>query len=198
MKRHRCHRGDSQARVRALKRRASSALPLEVYLQRLDDFELGLATTNFQQLTEAGIVLPEPDAMDENALTAKLWEVIDGLARIRVFISSTNHLSDRELYADLFHRILRAEVPDLRDTRGVSHVDILGGWSEADTQHFLKYYADEDLRQHWRTEFPDLVMPPHEHPPYDRDRHLPKAYAGSSHASPSSSRSRAARRRPPH
>ena len=198
MKRHRTRGVNPEARVRALKRRAAIVPPLEVYLQRLDDFELGLTTTNFQQLSEAGIVLPEPAAMDEKALTAKLWEVIDALARIRVFITSTDHLSDRELYADLFHRILREEDADLRDTGGASHVDILGGWSEADTQVFLKYYADEDCRQHWSTEFPDLVMPPHEDPPYDRDRRLPKPYQESSHASPLSSRSRGARRRHTH
>jgi hypothetical protein len=170
----------------------------DLYLQRLDDFELGLSTTNFQQLKEAGVVLPEPEAMDDKALTAKLWEVIAALARIRVFITSTDHLSDRELYADLFHRILREEVPDLSDTAGVSHVDILGGWSEADTQLFLKYYADDEWREDWSTKFPDLVMPPHEDPPYDRDRDLPKPYVELSHKPRSSSRSRAARRRRTH
>ncbi len=58
------------------------------------------------------------------------------------------------------------------------HIDILGSGSEADNDLWLKHYADEETRQHWLKDFPDDEIPPHEDPPYDRDRHLPQATYG--------------------
>jgi hypothetical protein len=183
---------DREARVRDLKRRATSIAAgkmiawesevlsseqREQFWRHVVEFETAPSTTNFRQLRDAGVELPEPEAMDDEALTAKLWEVIGALARIRVFLSQTDHLSDRPLYAHLFAHVLREEVevvPD--DPGGAWHVDVLGGWSEEDTQLFLKYYASVEWRKDWAARFPDVGMPAHEDPPHDRDRHLPKLY----------------------
>jgi hypothetical protein len=51
---------------------------------------------------------------------------------------------------------------------------LLGGGSEEDNQLYLKYYADDDWRQHWHEDWPDDLIPAHQDPPYDRDRLLPK------------------------
>jgi hypothetical protein len=135
------------------------------------------STNHFQQLTGTGIELPDPNAMDDETLSSTLWEVISALARMRVFLSQTDHLNDRELYTLLWRDVLREEIPLLaEDVNAAWHVDVLGSASDADTALYLKYYADETERQQWLTDFPDYAMPAHERPPYDRDRHLPKPY----------------------
>jgi hypothetical protein len=88
----------------------------------------------------------------------------------------TDHLSDRELYALLWSDILHDEVPLLPDDPGVWHIDLLGRGDETDTMLYLKYYADESERQQWLKDYGDCGLSPHEEPPFDRDRHLPKPY----------------------
>jgi hypothetical protein len=112
-------------------------------------------------------------------LTKKLWEVIRGLALLRVFLDETDHLSDRELYTLLWSDMLREEVKAVpMDADGAYHLSPLGGCKEEDIQLQMKYYADEEWRRRWQEDFPDFVMPDHEDPPYDRDRLLPQPEYG--------------------
>jgi hypothetical protein len=138
-------------------------------------YESAPETCHFNQLEEAGIELPEPGQLDDAALTAKLWEVINSLARLNVFLSQTDHLSDRELYEELWHDTLREITVDLPPDSGwTCGLDMLGSGSDEDCQLYLKYYADEDYRDHCRKDWPDDVIPPHVDPPYDRDSKLPQ------------------------
>jgi hypothetical protein len=191
------HRDDDceeEQRIEALKQRArqlsggkmvswvSDAVSLEQqeqFWRRVVEFEeaAGQTTTNFQQLVAAGVELPAPDSVDDEKLTGVLWAVVYGLALLNVFLTNTDHLSDRDLYSALWHRVLRDEVPVLPDVSGsASHVDMVGTGSEEDTRLYLRYYADEDWRRQWVVDFPDDDVPAHEDPPYDRDGQLPQPH----------------------
>lgn len=143
------------------------------------DYEEAPWTTHFQQLESAGVSLPAPDSLNDEELTAKLWEIIQKLALLRVFISQTDHLSDRELYTHLWTESLREETKAMpMDASSAWHIEMLGSWSEEDTQLYLKYYADEEWRRQWHKDWPKYPIPEHEDLAYDRDRLLPKADYG--------------------
>jgi hypothetical protein len=139
------------------------------------DYEEAPWTTNFQQLENAGVSLPSPDSLKDEEVTAKLWEIIQKLSLLQVFIEQTDHLSDRELYAHLWSDSLREETKALPlAENSACHIQLLSGGSDEDNLLYLKYYADDDFRRHWHQDFPRDPMPAHEDPPYDRDRLLPR------------------------
>jgi hypothetical protein len=153
----------------------SDRLPPDVqeqFWRNVVDFETADCTDLTKELNAIGVDLPEPDDLDDVALHQALWNVIDALARLRVFLDWTNHLSDRELYTKLVRELLPEEMPALDvDESSAWHIDVLG---YDKPELYLKYYADEETRESWRTDFPDDPIPAREEPPYDRDSHLPQ------------------------
>lgn len=184
-----------EEKIEALKRRAEELsggqmeagslddYPAEVeegFWKHVVDYEEAPWTTNFQQLENAGVSLPQPDSLTDEELSAKLWEVIQKLALLHVFIEQTDHLSDRELYSHLWTDSLREESKAMPVVAGFAcHIQLLGSGSEEDMLLYLKYYADDDFRRQWHKDWPNDPIPAHENPPYDRDRLLPKPDYGS-------------------
>jgi len=182
-------RVDREIRINELKEQAREAAGGEMVEFEADDcpdevseqfwenvtaWETAADTSNFQQLTEAGVEMPPADELDDEQLHATLWKVIEALAQRRVFLSSTDHLGDRELYTLLCDDLLHEATKDLPPESGwTEHLDVLGSGSEEDTHLYLKYYADDKWRRTWAEDFPDDEIPDHEDPPYDRDRLLP-------------------------
>lgn len=177
-------------RIEELKRRAKELSGGEMEVQSVDDcpeeteeafwnyvveYEEAPWTTNFQQLENAGVSLPAPDTLNDEELTTKLWELIQKLALLHVFVEQTDHVNDRELYTHLWTDSLREETKALPLAANcMCHIQLLGECSEEDMQLYLKYYADDDFREQWQKDWPKDPIPPHEDPPYDRDRLLPK------------------------
>ena len=177
-----------QERLKELREKVKKFQPVETYvspdcppeieekfLQQVLAFEEADPVSPFEELAKSGVKLPSPQELDDVELHLKLWEVIRAMTLLGCYLHSTDHLSDRELYERLWTGLLREPttlVPDNPDF--ACHIDIIGGFSQDDIQIYLKYYADEAIRRDWAREFPDIVIPPHEDPPYDRDRYLPE------------------------
>ena len=126
-------------------------------------------------LKQEGFELPSAETLDDAALHTKLWELIHHLAGKRLFLSSTNHLSDRELYTFLIEEGLREELMGFGLPFGNCHLDPIGSGSDEDDDIYLRYYANDKIRERWANDFKNLVMPPKETPPFDRDKDLPQA-----------------------
>ena len=147
----------------------------EGFWKHVVDFEKAPRTCHLLKLQEMGLDLPDPAEIADAEIAGKLRAIFETLATINVFFVSTDHLSDRELYTHLLEDSLREETVDMPPEAGFNCTyDLVSSGSEADIQTWLRYYADENDRRQWAKDFPDLVIPPHENLPYDRDRHLPQ------------------------
>ena len=97
-------------------------------------------TTNLQQLREVGLDMPPADDLGDRALQERLWEVIETLADLGVFLLHTDHLDDRALYDLLERAVLRDPVRDLPPCAGVAEFIDLG----ARAQPFAPSVVDRD------------------------------------------------------
>jgi len=147
----------------------------EQFQKNVDAFEQAKWCQSFQVLVESGISLPPSSGLSEPELNAKLWEVINALALMGVYLEHTDHLNDRELYILLLDDILLEEMVFQSGEMNLAcHIDLIGSGSDEDNYIYLKYYADEDDRILWIKEFPDEPVPSRERLPFDRDCQLPK------------------------
>jgi len=148
----------------------------EAFLESVRAFESALTTTLARLLIHDGLELPSPDSFTEESVHGKLWEVIRGMARHHHFLYSTDHLSDLELYRNLWEKTLNDPAEEITPEMGdcAWHIDFVGDGSEESIRVWLRHYATGVDRQHWAMDFPDDAMPEHVDPPCDRDRHLPQ------------------------
>jgi hypothetical protein len=151
----------------------------EEFLKQILAFETTQPSTLLDWLNNAGVEVPGPDQLDDAQLSPKLWEVINRMASLGAYLHNTNHLSDRELYSYLFEEGLGEDAVLFPENPSyVYGLDLLGSGSDEDMHLYMKYFADEHYRKQWATDFPDFAMPPHEDPPFDRDKDLPKSPFG--------------------
>lgn len=147
----------------------------EAFWKHVLAFEEAEESTLEERLkTEAGFVAPDPDTLKNDAeISAALWNLINTLASIRVFLDCTDHLSDSGLYRLLVFGAL----PDVTtvpptgaewNTRIFAHEYGVPGDPDG-IQTYLRYYADDETREEWD----EGEVPPKEDLPFDRDRLLP-------------------------
>jgi hypothetical protein len=151
----------------------------EEFLKHILAFETAEPTSLLQWLENAGQDVPPPAELDDSQLHTKLWEIIKRMASLGAYLHNTNHLSDRQLYSYLFEEGLREDAVLFPDNPGyVYGLDLLGSGSEEDMQLYMKYFANDEYRAEWLAQFPELDLPAHEDPPFDRDKDLPRSPMG--------------------
>lgn len=147
----------------------------EAFLDRIAEYESREPRPLLEVVAESGVTLPAPEELDDAQIGAKLWELIHWLSLAGTFLHNTDHLSDRELYTELWREELREPAVLMpEDTSFGYHIDMVGSGSEEHIHLYLKHYADERARQSWKEDWPEDEIPEHEDPPYDRDRRLPQ------------------------
>lgn len=123
--------------------------------------------------------LRTPADVAPNQQAGCLWELIYALAAGRMFLHSTDHLSDQQLYQWLHDCWMRRPGSD---PGGSQDRDCLVSPIEANSHDgnelWLRHYADEQERRFWSRAFPEDVVPERQTPPHDRDRWLPGPVAG--------------------
>ncbi|MEO5803133.1 MAG: hypothetical protein ABIR24_06355 [Verrucomicrobiota bacterium] len=142
---------------------------------QLRDAEPENWTPPAQQLAEQNVPLLPPAEITDETMTPILWELLHNLALRGFYVLHSDHLSDRELYAELWERGLRepAHLPG-RSPRGGWFHDFLGSWGADEMLLWLRFYATDDERAQHAKERPNDPMPPKENPLIHRDWRLPK------------------------
>ncbi len=161
---------------------AGAECPPALEMTFLDQVE-ALEEAGFQEpatvLRSAGVDLVPPDKLDDALLTPRLWELLHQLSLRGFYVLSTNHLTDRELYAELWERGLReGAIFTGRNRQGGWFHDILGSGGDEDEQILLRFYYDDERRDCVAREWPKTVIPPRETPVARRDWRLPKGPFG--------------------
>ena len=143
-------------------------------LERIDRFFEGNEKGDIpiEVLRQRGTAIPPEETLDDDELHAKLWEVIEEMWTIGMVLDFTDHLSDRELYRYLVDEVLPEERILSEDGTGFWHISPIGVCSEEDNKIYLRYYADDGIREDWQKHFREAI-PPKERPPFDRDQFLP-------------------------
>jgi hypothetical protein len=106
----------------------------EVFQDCVDAYENTEARPLSDVLPESGVRLPRPEELDDAQLKDKLWELINALALHGTFLHCTDHLSDRELYTELWTEILPEPTVLMPGNLSYGyHIDMVGSGSEEHT-----------------------------------------------------------------
>jgi hypothetical protein len=151
----------------------------EEFLRHVLEYENAEPISLLRLLENSGLEVPPPDRLDDSSVSIKLTEIVSRMATLGAYLLHTDHLSDRGLYEYLYHDGLREEAVLFPENPSYAYmIDLTGSGSEEDNQIYLKYYADEQYRRQWASDWPDDSIPDHENPPFDRDRFLPQSPIG--------------------
>lgn len=156
-------------------KRNGTAKDLIEELERMDRFFDGEEPGEYplDVLRARGVDIPDESKLADGELHDRLWTLLRAMSEIGLYVESTDHLSDRELYRYLVENALVEETILSDGLDGGWFLSPIGGCSEEDIEIYLRYYADDEERESFRTDG-DEPLPPKESKPWDRDRFLPQ------------------------
>ncbi len=125
------------------------------------------------RLLNRGITFPPPPTVHEAELVTQLWRLIHALAELDVYLQSTNHLSDRELYEKLWADVLGSLVDADMGPETAWYFDMCGHSNLEERDTYLRYYANDTVRASYVEEYPGLTLPERVTTHHDRDTQLP-------------------------
>lgn len=127
------------------------------------------------RLGEHGVDLMPPAELTEESVAPKLWELLEAMYRMGVFVLHTDHLNDAELYEALWGRVLREEafLPERGVEAAWAH-DFIGSGSPEEEAIRLAFYASDEERQVAAAETKG-PLPPRREPVANRDWRLPRS-----------------------
>ena len=116
------------------------------------------------QWFEPELKLPKPDCLEDEAVYKILWDTIHRLYARRIVLDFTDHLSDRQLYCLIYRDILPSFEKKFDQPRNFLHWHCV---DENDSECWLRFYANEEERDHWLQEN-EGSLPDSEPPPFPR------------------------------
>ncbi len=119
--------------------------------------------------------LPEGDG-SERLVTARLWERLHNLSCRGAYFENTDHLSDRELYRELWRHGFREGPlpPEGRSNDWGWVYDIANNEGPEPSETWLAYYASDEERQGYALMYPDRPLPERRERVDRRDWRLPQ------------------------
>lgn len=112
------------------------------------------------------LYLPAPERLNDDELRLELYAVVERLGSRRIYLESTDHLSDRQLYCLIARDILPSHEKMIDLPSNYLNWRCLD--ADLDPETWLAYYATDEERDLWASENaqPLPAMLP---PPYPRD-----------------------------
>jgi hypothetical protein len=144
-------------------------------LSWVQQYEDAPITTWHQELWVRGFDFAYEDSLSDEECTDSLWKLIHALAGMRIFITNSDHLSDRLLFKLLVTDHLTQPVPQVAvDPHCCCVIDIVGAEILENPAAWLSFYATSRERMEWAKQNPGKPLPPAKKPPFFRDGFLPK------------------------
>jgi hypothetical protein len=129
------------------------------------------------EMKRTGFTPVPPDELTDEAVTPLLWELLHQLSCRGFYVTHTDHLSDMELYRELWTKGIREDslMPGRRSRTSMWMHDMIGSYGDEEIQIELSYYATDETRERHAKEYPSIPLPEKKAPPFLRDWRLPKA-----------------------
>ncbi len=94
----------------------------------------------FRQLEGRSLALPRPEEVPATGMKKLVGQVTQALAGLRVFLSGTEALTDRQVYSDLWHHLLRDEYEPLPPRQGEWRIEHVPEGGARGGRQYVKYF----------------------------------------------------------